>query len=116
LLPVGKDQLYRAETPEEAKSRYSRDGSSASRFDQDLVDDQLGTDQKMKPEIYQQRSRRRIDPGCASACHIYYLDDAKAVLRAGADIIAHGVRDQPVDTAFIEEMKARSACMSRRLT
>ena len=37
------------------------------------------------------------------------MEDAKGVLYAGADIIAHGIRDKPVDKEFIEEMKARSA-------
>jgi hypothetical protein len=33
---------------------------------------------------------------------------AKAIVRAGVDIIAHGVRDKPVDAEFIDMMKARS--------
>jgi imidazolonepropionase-like amidohydrolase len=63
----------------------------------------------MKPEIYQAAIEEAHRSGLRVACHIYYLDDAKAVLRAGADIIAHGVRDQPVDSEFINEIKARSA-------
>ncbi len=109
LLPVGKDQLYRAETPEEAKADIREMAARHPDLIKIWVDDQLGTDQKMKPEIYQAAIEEAHRSGLRVACHIYYLDDAKAVLRAGADIIAHGVRDQPVDTAFIEEMKARSA-------
>jgi len=109
LLPVGKDQLYRAETPEEAKADIREMAIRHPDLIKIWVDDQLGTDQKMKPEIYQAAIEEAHRSGLRVACHIYYLDDAKAVLRAGADIIAHGVRDQPVDTAFIEEMKTRSA-------
>jgi imidazolonepropionase-like amidohydrolase len=73
------------------------------------VDDLLGTAPKMKPEIYQVVIEEAHRAGIRVASHIFYLEDAKAVLRAGVDIIAHGVRDEPVDAAFIEEMKARSA-------
>ena len=46
--------------------------------------------------------------GLRVAAHIYDLDDAKAIVRAGVDVIAHGVRDKPVDAEFIELMKARA--------
>jgi imidazolonepropionase-like amidohydrolase len=46
--------------------------------------------------------------GLRVAAHIYDLDDAKAIVRAGVDIIAHGVRDKPVDAELIDTMKARS--------
>jgi imidazolonepropionase-like amidohydrolase len=108
-LPVGKDQLYRAETPEEAKADIQEMATRHPDLIKIWVDDQLGTDPKMKPEIYQAAIEEAHRLGLRVACHIYYLEDAKAVLRAGADIIAHGVRDQPVDTEFIDEMKARSA-------
>jgi imidazolonepropionase-like amidohydrolase len=109
LLPVGNDQLYRAETPEEAKANIREMATRHPDLIKIWVDNQLGADPKMKPEIYQAAIEEAHRLGLRVACHIYYLEDAKAVLRAGADIIAHGVRDQPVDTAFIEEMKARSA-------
>jgi imidazolonepropionase-like amidohydrolase len=109
LLPVGKDQLYRAETPEEAKADIQEMATRHPDLIKIWVDNQLGTDPKMKPDIYQAAIEEAHRLGLRVACHIYYLEDAKAVLRAGADIIAHGVRDQLVDTEFINEMKARSA-------
>ena len=39
------------------------------------------------------------------AVHIYYLADAKATLLAGADLIAHSVRDVPVDDQFINALE-----------
>ena len=35
------------------------------------------------------------------AAHIYSLDDAKQLVNDGLDILAHSVRDKPVDEAFI---------------
>jgi imidazolonepropionase-like amidohydrolase len=109
LLPVGKDQIYRPETPEEAKADVREMVARHPDLIKFWVDDLLGTAPRMKPEIYQAVIGEAHQLGLRVACHIYSLHDAKAVLRSGADIIAHGVRDQPVDAEFIDEMKARSA-------
>jgi imidazolonepropionase-like amidohydrolase len=109
VLPVSTDQLYRPETPEEARTAVREIVAGHTDLVKVWVDDLLGTSPKMKPEIYQAVIDEAHRAGIRVAAHIYYLDDAKAVLRAGADIIAHGVRDQPVDAEFIDEIKARSA-------
>jgi hypothetical protein len=41
---------------------------------------------------------------------LYYLADAKGLLDAGADFIAHSVRDQDVDDAFVFALKASGRC------
>jgi imidazolonepropionase-like amidohydrolase len=109
LLPVGKDQIYRPETPEEAKADVREMVARHPDLIKIWIDDLLGTAPRIKPEIYQVVIEEAHRSGLRVACHIYYLDDAKAVLRSGADIIAHGIRDQAVDAEFIDEMKARSA-------
>ena len=109
LLPVGKDQLYRASSPEEARAAVQEMAARHPDLIKIWVDDQLGADPKMKPEVYQAAIEEAHRLGLRVACHIYYLEDAKGVLRAGADIIAHGVRDKPVDKEFIDAMKTRSA-------
>ena len=38
---------------------------------------------------------------------MYYLDDAKKLLESGSDLIAHSVRDQPVDETFVRLMKEK---------
>jgi imidazolonepropionase-like amidohydrolase len=50
------------------------------------------------------------------AAHIFYLEDAKDLLRAGVDIIAHSVRDTDVDDEFISLMKARRVSYIPTLT
>ena len=39
--------------------------------------------------------------------HIYYLADAKELLRAGIDGFAHGVRDKDIDDEFMKLIKER---------
>ena len=75
------------------------------------VDDNLGTDPKMSPEVYGAVIARARERGLRVAAHVYYLEDAKGVLRAGADFIAHSVRDRAVDDELVGLLKERDACL-----
>jgi imidazolonepropionase-like amidohydrolase len=74
------------------------------------VDDNLGTAPKMSPEVYRavidEAHKRRL----RVASHLFYLADAKSLLSAGTDFIAHSVRDAEVDTDFLNALKARGIC------
>jgi imidazolonepropionase-like amidohydrolase len=74
------------------------------------VDDNLGTTPKMAPEIYKAVIDQAHKKGLRVAVHLFYLEDAKAVLDAGADFIAHSVRDTAVDDQFIAMLKRRNVC------
>ena len=80
------------------------------------VDDNLGASRKMPEAAW----RAVIDEAHARklpvAVHIYWLADAKATLLAGADLIAHSVRDTAVDDQFINALKSRDVCYSPTLT
>jgi imidazolonepropionase-like amidohydrolase len=79
------------------------------------IDDNLGTGKKMPEEAWRATIARAEEVKLPVAVHIFYLSDAKASLTAGADIIAHSVRDVPVDADFIRELKARRACYTPTL-
>ena len=69
------------------------------------MDDHLGTQKKMPHEIGKaiiDDARKHNTP---VAAHIFYLDDAKALVDYGIDALAHSVRDKPVDQALIDAMK-----------
>jgi imidazolonepropionase-like amidohydrolase len=68
-----------------------------------------------KPDIIKIRvdDNRR---GLRVAAHIFYLEDAKDLLRAGVDMIAHSVRDKDLDDEFIGMMKARNVPYCPTLT
>jgi len=74
------------------------------------VDDNLGATPKMKPEIYKAVIDEAHKKGMRVAVHLFYLEDAKGVLDAGADFIAHSVRDTDVDEPFIAMLKRRDVC------
>lgn len=41
------------------------------------------------------------------AAHLYYLSDARSLVKEGVDIIAHSVRDSVIDDALIREMREK---------
>jgi len=61
------------------------------------VDDRDGTVPKLPPQIYRDVIDEAHKHNLRVAAHIYYLADAKELLRSGIDIFAHGVRDRDID-------------------
>jgi imidazolonepropionase-like amidohydrolase len=80
------------------------------------VDDFLGARPKMAPDVYQAVIDEAHKNGFRTAAHVVLLDDAKGLLRAGVDYIAHSVRDREVDDEFIVLMKKRHVFYSPTLT
>ncbi len=70
----------------------------------------------MPPEIYSAIIGEAHNYGLRAAAHIFHLEDAKSLLRDGLDVIAHGVRDKPVDQEFIDLMKKNRAGYVATLT
>jgi imidazolonepropionase-like amidohydrolase len=79
------------------------------------IDDNLGSSKKMPEEAWRATITRAEELKLPVATHIFYLADAKAALVAGADVIAHSVRDVPVDADFTRELKARNGCYTPTL-
>jgi imidazolonepropionase-like amidohydrolase len=75
------------------------------------VDDNLGTSAKMPVDAYRAVIEQAHARGLRVAAHIFYLEDAKAVLAAGGDFIAHSVRDAPVDSGIVDQLKTRDVCV-----
>jgi imidazolonepropionase-like amidohydrolase len=109
-LPVGSDQLYRVSTAAEARAAVKEMAARKADLIKLWLDNFGGSlPVKMSPEIYTAAIDEAHRAGLRVAVHIHDLDDAQAALAGGAEIIAHGVRDRPVDAAFIEQMKSRGA-------
>src|SRR5579883_2360200 len=65
------------------------------------VDDRNGTVPKLTPPLYRAIIDEAHKHGLRVAAHIYYLADAKELLRSGIDGFMHGVRDREVDDELI---------------
>src|SRR5688500_3252219 len=71
------------------------------------VDARDGKYQKMTPEIYSAIIADAHKRGLRVSAHIFELEDAKALIRAGLDAFAHGVRDKDIDDELIAMFKQR---------
>jgi imidazolonepropionase-like amidohydrolase len=71
------------------------------------VDDRNGQYKKLTPAMYTAIIEEAHKHKLRVAAHIFSLEDAKGVLRAGVDVFAHGVRDRDIDEEFITLFKAR---------
>jgi imidazolonepropionase-like amidohydrolase len=71
------------------------------------VDDRDGKYKKLTPELYGAVIDEAHKHKLRVIVHVYYLDDAKGLLKAGVDAFAHGVRDKDVDDEFMALVKAR---------
>jgi imidazolonepropionase-like amidohydrolase len=100
-----------AKTADEARSAVDRVADLKPDWIKIRVDDNLGTTEKMRPEVYRAVIERAHERKLRVAAHIFYLADAKDLLRAGADYLAHSVRDADVDDELIGLMKARNICL-----
>ena len=72
------------------------------------VDDRSGQYEKLSPELYGAVIDEAHKHNVKVAAHIFALEDAKGLLRAGIDAFAHGVRDQDVDDEFVALVKEHS--------
>ena len=102
-------------TPEAARADVAKVAAMKVDNIKIRVDDTLGTTPKMAPEVYRAVIDEAHKRGLRVAVHLFYLNDAKGVLDAGADLIAHSVRDLEVDSDVINKMKARGICLSPTL-
>jgi imidazolonepropionase-like amidohydrolase len=71
------------------------------------VDDRNGTVPKLTPPLYRAIIDEAHKHDLRVVAHIYYLADAKELLRAGIDGFAHGVRDKDIDDEFMKLIKER---------
>ena len=108
VVPVGENQVSRPDTVEMARESIRQMAARKTDMVKIWLDSAGGLMPKLKPEVYSAVIDEAHKNGLRVAAHIYDLDDAKAVVRAGVDVIAHGVRDKPVDPEFIDMMKAQS--------
>jgi imidazolonepropionase-like amidohydrolase len=71
------------------------------------VDDRDGKYKKLTPEMYgpiiDEAHKRKL----RVIAHIFTLDDAKGLIRAGIDAFAHGVRDQDIDDELVAMFRQR---------
>jgi imidazolonepropionase-like amidohydrolase len=104
--PKPPDQNYQPATVQEARAAVDAMAQRHADFVKIWVDSGYGTRPEMRPEVYRAVIEQAHKNHLPVAAHVYYLADAKALVRAGVDVLAHSVRDQPVDGEFVALMKS----------
>src|SRR5690554_2701474 len=121
-LPMKRARLYIAgevisgQTPEEALAAVERNHKMGVDFMKIRVDDNLGASTKMSEEIYQAVIQSSHELGYPIATHMYYLEDSQKLLEAASDLLAHSIRDLPVDEELISLIKAKDVGYCPTLT
>lgn len=106
-MPPAGTHRYRPDTPEEAQADVQELAELHPDFVKIWVDDSFGRDPKMQPAIYRAIIDEAHRHHLRVIAHESYLADAKALVDAGADGLAHSIQDEPVDNELIAAMKAR---------
>jgi imidazolonepropionase-like amidohydrolase len=103
-------------TPEDARRMVGEVAARKPDVIKIRVDDNLGANAKMPPEVYRAIIDEAHRRGLRVVAHIFYLDDAKDLVRSGVDVIGHSVRDKEIDDELIALMKARDVAYCPTLT
>jgi imidazolonepropionase-like amidohydrolase len=112
--PLDRARLYTAglviadKTPDDARKSVDRNADQKVDIIKIRIDGEDGNPNKMTPDIYRAVIDQAHKRGLRVAAHMFYLKDAQGLVDAGADILAHSVRDQDVTPAFIADLKRRN--------
>ena len=86
---------------EEARAAVQELAEQEVDFVKIWVDERNGQYEKLSPALYGAVIDEAHRHGLRVTAHIFTLEDAKGLLRAGIDAFAHGVRDRDIDDEFI---------------
>jgi len=73
------------------------------------VDDRNGQYKKLTPDLYGAVIDEAHKNSLRVTAHLFTLEDAKGLWKAGIDAFAHGVRDRDIDEEFLAMVKTRPA-------
>src|SRR6202022_4340358 len=79
------------------------------------VDDRNGTQKKLAPEIYAAAADEAHKQNVPAIAHVFDLEDAKGLIRAGVEGFLHSVRDREVDDEFIRLAKEHNIWITPNL-
>jgi imidazolonepropionase-like amidohydrolase len=95
--PGSWETPYWITTPHEAREAVRELAQHRVDLVKIWVDDRGGRYEKLSPDLYGAIIDEAHAHGLRVAAHIFALEDAKGLLRAGIDAFAHGIRDRIVD-------------------
>jgi imidazolonepropionase-like amidohydrolase len=94
-------------TEEEARSAVAELAAQDVDMVKIWVDSRGGRYERLSAELFGVVIDEAHTHGLRVAAHVFTLEDAKALLRAGVDVFAHGIRDMDVDDGVVALWKSR---------
>ena len=104
-LEARSDVPYSVTTVEEARKAVRDLAPHNPNFVKIWVDDRNHTVKKLTPELYGAAIDEAHKLGFRVIAHVYDLEDAKGLVRAGVEGFSHMVRDKDLDDEFMSLMK-----------
>jgi imidazolonepropionase-like amidohydrolase len=95
--------IFRPSTPDEATANVK----TLAALKPDFIKIWVDGSPKVTPEIYTAIIKEAHQHHIKVAAHVYYVEDARGLVNAGVDLLAHSIRDQEVDAALITQMKEK---------
>ena len=92
---------------EEARTAVQELAEQEVDFVKIWVDERNGQYEKLSPALYGAVIDEAHRHGLRVTAHIFTLEDAKGLLRAGIDAFAHGVRDRDIDDELVALWRER---------
>ena len=105
--PGRSDIPYWVTSEEEAREAVQELAARNVDIVKTWVDDRNSQYEKLSPELYGAVIDEAHQHGLRVVAHIFALEDAKGLLRAGIDAFAHGVRDTDVDEEIVVLFRER---------
>jgi imidazolonepropionase-like amidohydrolase len=103
----GRREVHWVKTEAEARQAVRDEAARKADLIKIWVDDRDGRYQKLSPPLYGAVIDEAHKHQLRVAAHIFNLADGKGLLRAGLDILAHGVRDRDIDDEFLRLVAQR---------
>ena len=94
-------------TEEEARAAVREVAASGADLVKIWVDDRGGQYERLSEPLYTAVIDEAHQHDLQVSAHIFRLEDAKGLLRAGVDMFAHGIRDQVLDDELLDLWEQR---------
>jgi len=105
--PARNDVPYVVTTVEQARQAVRELAPHNPDFVKIWVDDRNHTQKKLTPDLYGAAIDEAHKNNLRAIAHVFDLEDAKGLVRAGIDGFTHLVRDKDIDDEFIALLKQR---------
>jgi imidazolonepropionase-like amidohydrolase len=113
--PSRNDVPYPVTTIEQARKAVQDLAAHKPDFVKIWVDDRNGRQKKLTPELYQAAADEARKQHLRAIAHVFDLEDAKGLVRAGVEGFLHSIRDAPIDDEFIKLAKEHNIWITPNL-